>query len=183
MKMGFEIDPMRTVCKHKSGVVIDTVTGEYYGEFDLKSGLPHGRGLFRGANQIIHIGYFDFGLLAEGKCIEINLTTLAFSVCYRSRTEDGRLKEQGVKGLENGKLVTGVWIDGAWFEDTALKVSPDFFDWSLSLKSTISSTLKASKDMWLQRSYGLHNDKNGLHGRGIFIDRMDTIHIGYWVNG
>ena len=62
-------------------------------------------------------------------------------------------------------------------------MSSDFLDWSLSLKSSVSSVLKTSKDAWLDRKFGLQNQENRLHGRGVLIDRHETITIGYWVNG
>lgn len=86
---------------------------------------------------------------------------MELSVCYRSLTKQGKLKEQGFKVSANGKKVEkGVWIDNEWLDDIQLKVSADFLDWNLSLKSSVGSTIKTYRDVYGDCLFGLLNDKN-----------------------
>ena len=95
----------------------------------------------------------------------------------------GRLLERGLKVTHNGIVEQGVWRDGEWVEPAEVKVSPNFLDWSTSLKTSSQSALRTFKDAWGNYSFGLLNKSNNLHGRGVQIDRNGTIIVGYFVDG
>ena len=47
IKMGQDTDSVHQICKSRSGVVIDGILGDYTGEFEIETDLPHGRGILR----------------------------------------------------------------------------------------------------------------------------------------
>jgi hypothetical protein len=81
IRMGFEIDPARVICKFRKQILVEGISGFYAGEFDIKTNLPDGRGVFQGENGIRFLGYFEEGKFGAGKCVRIDSKAKEYSVC------------------------------------------------------------------------------------------------------
>ena len=82
IKMGHDMDIANQICKFRSGIVIDGIKGDYTGEFEIESDLPHGRGILRAQNNTVFLGQFERGMFAEGKLLKLDSTNLLISLCY-----------------------------------------------------------------------------------------------------
>ena len=74
--MGENLDPLKYVCK-KEESTIDGMKGYYFGEFDIATNLPHGRGIFKVCwdpswVKKLFLGYFEDGKFGEGDRISVD---------------------------------------------------------------------------------------------------------------
>jgi len=58
--MGFDINLEQLVCKYDGYLKVEGISGWYYGEMDIKTKLPHGRGFFYTEKMQAwsYLGYF-----------------------------------------------------------------------------------------------------------------------------
>ncbi len=56
--------------------------GDYTGEFEIGTDLPHGRGILRTKDRTLFLGQFEKGAFAEGKLLKLDLKNLSMSLCY-----------------------------------------------------------------------------------------------------
>ena len=56
--------------------------GDYTGEFEIGTDLPHGRGILRTKDKTLFLGQFEKGAFAEGKLLKLDLKNLSMSLCY-----------------------------------------------------------------------------------------------------
>lgn len=90
LEWGQNVDKSKVIYKARKLTAICGVTGLYFGEWDLASFKPHGRGIFFADNALTYIQYFQAGNFGDGRNIIINSESHAFSAMNTRTDENGK---------------------------------------------------------------------------------------------